>query len=170
MNRRSNATLIAVLAATFVSVACTDQSPLGPNPGSDGLRMSVQGVPGSYVISFLKETNTGLAPAADEEPTGTFLVLKSEIRDAAGNLAQSGYVTYEYCAVKGDYAPSASCLNGSGGWKRLVAPRFQVDAVGSLLGFGSCSTPRTIGFRVTYTGGRSGISNGVSDPRDFSWF
>ncbi|MDP9202763.1 MAG: hypothetical protein M3P26_12630 [Gemmatimonadota bacterium] len=119
------------------------------------------------MISFLKETSTGLAPAADAEPVGTYLVLKSEVRDDSGNLAQSGSVKYEYCWYQGDYAPSSSCDSGSGQWRRHMALR--VDPIGSLVSFGSCSTPRTIGFRFTYSAQGSGIANGVSQSKDFTW-
>ena len=44
-----------------------------------------------------------------------------------------------------------------------------IDPVGQLSGFGACSTPRTIGFRVTYSGRGTGIANGVSPSRDFTW-
>ena len=129
--------------------------------------MAVQGVPGSYVISFLKETSSGLAPAADTEPVGTYLVLKSEVKDNLGNLAQSGTVTYQVCMQKGNYAPSATCNSGAGTWKRFFSG--STDSIGLLVGFGSCSTPRSIGFRFTFAGRGSGIANGVSASKDFTW-
>lgn len=166
MERRNRG--IAALAAAITAFACSDQSPVAPDAGPNDLRMAVQGTPGSYVISFLKETTTGLAPTAGTEPVGTYLVLKSEVRDNLGNLAESGTVTYQVCSAKGNYAPSATCNGGGGTWKRFFSG--SVDPIGMLVGFGSCSTPRAIGFRLTYSGGRSsGIANGVSASKDFTW-
>ena len=158
----------ALLATAFALVACSEQSPVAPIAGPDGVAMArVAAATGSYAISFLKETSTGLALAADAEPVGTFLVLKSEVRDAAGNLAQSGNVKYEYCVSKGDYAPSAVCNNGAGSWRRLLS--MDIDPVGQLAAFGACTTPRTIGFRFTFSGRSSGIASAVSQSRDFTW-
>ena len=165
---RNRANAIVALAVTLASAACSEHSPVAPGPGPGDVRLAVQtAAAGSYVISFRKETSTGLAPAADAEPVGTYLVLKSEVRDNAGNLAQSGSVTYEYCWSRGDYAPSSVCNGGSGSWRRHMTMR--IDPVGQLSGFGSCSTPRTIGFRFTYAGRGSGIASGVSEPKDFTW-
>jgi hypothetical protein len=100
-------------------------------------------------------------------PVRSFLVVRSEVRDDAGVLATVGKVTYEYCWSRGDYAASAVCANGSGSWKRLRT--MDVDPVGSRFGFGSCSVPRTIGFRFTYSG-RGTIAPGTSAARDFTWY
>jgi hypothetical protein len=164
---RNRANAIVALAATFALVACSERSPVAPEGAPQGVSLVVKAATGSYAISFLKETSTGLAPAADAELVGTYLVLKSEVRDDSGNLAQSGSVRYEYCWSQGDYAPSSSCDSGSGTWRRHMTVR--VDPIGSLVGFGSCSTPRTIGFRFTYSGQGSGIANGVSQSKDFTW-
>jgi len=165
---RNRASAIVALAATFALVACSERLPVAPDgPPDGGARLVVKAATGSYVISFLKETSTGLAPAADAEPLGTYLVLKSEVRDDSGNLAQSGSVKYEYCWFEDDYAPSSRCDSGSGTWRRHMTVR--VDPIGSLVGFGSCSTPRTIGFRFPYSGQGSGIANGASQSRDFTW-
>ena len=164
----NRANVIVALAATFTLIACSERSVVAPDRASPTVGLAVRSAAtGSYVISFLKETTTGLAPAADAEPTGTYLALKSEVRDAAGNLAQSGSVRYEYCWSHGDYAPSASCQSGTGSWRRLLT--VSVDPIGSLVGFGTCSTPRTIGFRFTYSGRNSGIASGVSQVKDFTW-
>lgn len=165
---RNRTNAIVALAATLALAACSENSPIAPGPRPGDVRMAVQAAAtGSYVISFLKETSTGLAPAADAEPVGTYLVLKSEVRDSFGNLARSGSVTYEYCWSKGDYAPSSVCNGGSGSWRRHMT--MTIDPVGQLSGFGSCSTPRTIGFRFTFAGRGSGIASGVSQSRDFTW-
>ncbi len=166
MPRRYHAYHQLVLVATTALAACTGALPVTPSDTEAAL-LAVQATPGTYQILFLKETSTGLAATSGVEPVGTYLVLKSEVRDAAGNLAQIGSVTYEYCWLKGDFAPRAACESGGGSWRRHMT--MQIDPVGQLSGFGSCSTPRSIGFRVTYSGRKSGIANGVSPSRDFTW-
>src|SRR5688500_10439134 len=165
---RNRITSIALLVTAFALVACSE-SPVAPITAPDDVATAkpASAAAGSYAISFLKETSTALAPAADAEPVGTYLVLKSEVRDAAGNLAQSGSVKYEYCVSKGDYAPSAVCDSGAGSWRRLLS--MEIDPVGQLAGFGSCSTPRTIGFRFTFSGRSSGIASATSPSKDFTW-
>jgi hypothetical protein len=37
------------------------------------------------------------------------------------------------------------------------------------MNFGIVLIPRTVGFRFTFSGKRSGIASGVSEPRDFTW-
>lgn len=159
---------IAILTAISAVAACSEPSPVAPGALEEQPRLGVQSASaGTYVISFLKETSTGLAAAADTEAVGTYLVLKSEVRDNAGNLATTGSVTYQYCSLSGNYAPSSACTSGSGQWKRWGSGN--VDSIGLPFAFGSCSTPRTIGFRVTYSSKNSGIASGASAPRDFTW-
>ena len=155
------------LVSIVALAACSEQSPVEPGLNANVLQTRVQPVPGSYVISFLKETSTGLQPANDVEPVGTYLVLKSEVRDNAGNRATKGTITYQYCSLRGQPAPSSACTNGSGKWTRWFSG--ETDPAGLLVGYGSCSTPQTIGFRFTYSGRNSGIADGVSAPRDFTW-
>jgi hypothetical protein len=165
---RNRVTAAALLATAIALVACSEQSPVAPIAGPDGAALArVSAAAGTYAISFLKETPTGLALALDAEPVGTYLVLKSEVRDAAGNLATSGSVKYEVCMSKGDYAPSAICESGGGSWRRLMS--MDIDPVGQLAGFGYCTTPRAIGFRFTFSGRSSGIASGTSQSRDFTW-
>jgi hypothetical protein len=165
---RNRVNAIAALAAILALAACSERMPVAPTAGSVDTRVATQGAAtGSYVLSFLKETSTGLVAAADTEPVGTYLVLKSEVKDAFGNVAQSGSVTYEYCWSHGNYAPTAVCNSGAGSWRRHMT--MAIDPVGQLSGFGSCSTPRSIGFRFTFAGRSSGIASGVSEARDFTW-
>jgi len=159
--------LLLGLVSVSGLIACSGQSPVGPGADASVLRLSVQGVTGSYAISFLKETSTGLQAANDVEPVGTYLVLKSEVRDPAGNLAEKGTITYQYCSAGGQPAPTADCTSGSGRWKRWFSGA--TDPYGFRVGYGACSTPRAIGFRFTYSGKNTGIANGVSAPRDFTW-
>jgi hypothetical protein len=58
---------------------CAEPSLVEPGAVPDA-RREAQAALGSYQLVFLKETPTGLAPAADAEPVGTYLVLKSEVR------------------------------------------------------------------------------------------
>jgi len=166
--KRSRIKSVALLATAFALVACSE-SPVAPITAPDDVAMArvAAAATGSYAISFLMETSTGLAPAGDAQPVGTYLVLKSEIRDAAGNLATSGSVKYEYCVSKGDYAPAAVCNSGAGSWRRLLST--SIDPVGQLVGFGFCTTPRSIGFRFTFSGRSSGIASATSEARDFTW-
>ncbi len=164
MKRRKSARFVALTLAAAAAVACTEQSPVAPLEIPDDISRAVHGASGTYVLTFFKETSTGLAPAADAEPVRTYLVLGSEVRDLSGNLINVGKVTYQYCWSNGDYAPSASCNSGSGSWRRQLAV-----TVGTKVGFGWCSTPRTIGFRFTFSGRGSGVADGVSQGRDFTW-
>jgi len=165
---RNRITSVALLVTAFALVACSE-SPVAPITAPDDVATAkpASAAAGSYAISFLKETSTGLAPATDAEPVGTFLVLKSEVRDAAGNLATSGTVKYEYCVSKGNPAPAAVCDGGGGSWRRLLS--MNIDPVGQLAGYGSCSTPQAIGFRFTFSGRSSGIASATSEARDFTW-
>lgn len=86
-------------------------------------------------------------------------------------------MTFQYCSLKGfplnditraDEAPSSACTTGAGKWANLAT--LPVDVSGNAyLDFGIVLIPRTIGFRFRYAGQRSGIANGTSDPRDFTW-
>ena len=159
---------ILILSAALGLSACSDRSPAAPDVAEDP-RFAIQSSPGSYAIFFMKQNYPGgLIAAADAEPVGTYLVLRSEIRDNAGNLAQTGTVTYEVCMVGAEKVSSANCTSGSGTWKRWGSG--SVDPIGTRFGFGSCSTPRTIGFRVKYAAKNGAIAGGVSAPRDFSWY
>jgi len=71
--QRSRRALLT-LAATFAAAACSDTTPVAPGADAD-VRLGVQASTGTYAIYFLKETSTGLAPASDAEPVGTYLVL-----------------------------------------------------------------------------------------------
>jgi len=152
--------------------ACSEHSPAQPgaSPSAITSHQDAHGqatAPGTYDISFLKETHQGLQSIDSTLNVGEFLVLKAEVRDSSGALAQRGTVTYEYCSLGNVKVQSSNCDTGSGRWKRLWS--VSVDSVGSLFGFGACSTPRTIGFRFRYAGQNSGIADGVSASKDVSW-
>jgi hypothetical protein len=167
---RWNRTAVVALVAALALPACSERSLVAPDASPGGVSFAaIQSLPGTYVLSFMIETSSGLGPIADgiAAPTGTYLVLKSEVRDNGGTLATVGSVTYEYCWSRGNYAPKSTCDSGAGSWRRLFS--MSIDPVGQLAGFGSCSTPRSIGFRFTYAGRKSGISDGVSASKDFTW-
>lgn len=177
MERRNRAKIAVALLATLVLAGCSDRSLVAPDE-SDGLRLGVQSTPGTYAISFLIEAPGGLVPVENQAPVGSYLVLQGEVTDNLGNTPTSGSVTYEYCWAKGNYAPSAMCVSGAGSWKRLMSIRvmMRTNADGTVepdiapVGFGWCSTPRSIGFRITFSGRGSGVASGVSAPRDFTWY
>jgi len=86
-------------------------------------------------------------------------------------------VTFQYCSLKGgppndinrpDEAPSAACATREASWANLTS--VPVDGSGNAyMNFGFASIPRTVGFRIRYSGQRSGVSNGTSAPLDFTW-
>jgi hypothetical protein len=181
--RNVGAFVITVLSVTAMA-ACARESPLAPSaspPGvssqsADAAPASVSShgaavqavVTGTYEIFFLKETRQGLQPVEDFTlNVGEALVLGSRVRDTSGVLATEGTVTYEYCERQNVKVPSAECVSGRARWRRHMS--MSVDPIGSLAFFGSCSTPRTIGFRVSFNGTHTHIASGVGGPRDVSW-
>jgi len=105
------------------------------------------------------------------------LVLGGHVEDVAGNDAQSGSITFEYCSYKGgppnditraDEAPLEACANGSASWARLTS--LSVNTSGNaFMNFGVVMIPRTVGFRIKFSGRKSGIESGTGLPRNFTW-
>ena len=161
---------IIVPLVGLVLAACT-QSPMAPDAPSANLGSQVQlearAVPGTYDISFLKATQSGPQPIVNTLGVGETLALKAEIRDSAGLPAAAGTVAFQVCKRDNDFAPSSACEGAGGKWSTLLTIHF--DAGAPAVHFGSCSTPRTIGFRVRFSGQKTGIANGVSPARDVSW-
>jgi hypothetical protein len=165
--------IVIAVISLISGTACSRESPVAPG----GLPASVSGqnqasaqtgAPGTYEISFLRETLQGLQPVLNYTlNVGEVLVLKSQITDSNGVPAEDGTVTYEYCERRNVRVSSAECESGRGRWTRLMS--MPVDQFGSLVNFGSCSTPRTIGFRVRFNGQASGLASGVSAARDVFW-
>jgi hypothetical protein len=171
--RNPGAITLAVLTVA-AAAACARESPVAPDASRVGpssqseLAANPPAAAGTYEIFFLKSTRQGLQPVLNFTlNVGEFLVLKSEVKDSNGVRVEAGSVTYEYCEVRNAKVPSSECDGGSGTWKRLMT--MPVDPVGSLAGFGSCSTPRTIGFRFRYAAQGGVIASGVSASRDVSW-
>jgi hypothetical protein len=168
-----SAIILAVLTVTAVA-GCSRESPVAPDASLAGLSSQNElaakpsAASGTYEIFFLKSTRQGLQPVLNFTlNVGEFLVLKSEVKDSNGVRAEAGLVTYEYCELQNVKVQSSECDSGRGTWKRLMT--MPVDPIGSLAGFGSCSIPRTIGFRFTYAGQGGVIASGVSASRDVSW-
>jgi hypothetical protein len=170
--RNLGAFVIAVFPFMAVA-ACSRESPVAPNALPIGVSSqstaATQPVDaGTYEILFLKSTRQGLEPVLNFTlNVREYLVLKSQIRDNLGVLAEDGVVTYEYCARQKVKVRSSECDSGQATWTRLIS--MPVDPVGSLAGFGSCSTPRTIGFRVRFNGQGGRIASGMSASQDVSW-
>ena len=170
------------VAAVTSAAACSGQSPVAP-AAANGSTLTADATssrptggggsggttPGTYEITFLKEVRgvIGLQPVVDNTLNiGEWLVLTAKVTDASGAPAQNGRITYEYCDVSNVKVQSSECATGRGRWRRLWT--MDVDPVGSRFGFGTCSTPRVIGFRLRYSGG-SAIADGVSAPKDVTW-
>jgi hypothetical protein len=164
--------ILAALAATS-GAACSQGSPVAPEASfavhsNRQETIATTTASGTYEIFFLKSTLHGLEPLQDFTlNVREYLVLMSEIRDSNGVRVEVGTVTYEYCEKQNVKVQSSECDSGRGRWTRLLS--MSVDPIGSRAGFGTCSTPRTIGFRVRYNGQGSDIASGVSASRDVSW-
>jgi hypothetical protein len=111
----------------------------------------------------------GLQPIDSTLNVGRYLVLQANVRDAAGMPAKVGTVTFEYCSVKGAAAPKASCESGAGTWKRHLSVKLDPSGFSPLVGWGACSTARSIGFRFRYAAQGSAVANGTSAARDATW-
>ena len=167
--------------------ACSDRSVVAPvsmeparNPGGY-VAAGATAVSGVYGLTFLTtggQPVTSLTACDPSIPDSCEeLILHAHVEDVTGSPAQSGSVTFQYCSYKGfppnnidraDEAPSAACADGSAQWARLLS--LAVDNAGNAsMNFGIVRTPRTVGFRFTFSGKRSGIASGASAPRDFTW-
>jgi hypothetical protein len=132
--------------------------------------LAAQPVSGIYDLSFFADTLSGLVPLTNNSlPVGEELVLKAHVEDGSGHPAKRGSVIFQDCSLKGEPAPSAACVSGSGAWSHIIT--LGVDQFGNAsVDFGFVSNPRTIGFRFKYIGQGSGIPNGASAPGDVTWF
>lgn len=152
-------------------IACSAQAPVAPS-ASEALTgdLSAQGgasAPGTYVISFLSDGGGPLVN--DMLNVGQSLALKATVTDAAGRLATQGAVAFEYCSFKGEPAPKASCESGRGAWKHHMTMQMDEAGFPPQSHWGTCSTPRSIGFRFRYTARGSAISAATSASKDATW-
>ena len=173
---------VLCVAAVMSAAACSGQSPVAPavtsgaassadatakRPTGGGSGGATAGI---YEIGFLKEVRGvwGLQPVVDNTLNiGESLVLTAMVTDASGALAQDGRITFEYCDLNSVKVQSSECATGRGRWRRYWSGDVH-PLVGARVFFGSCSTPRVIGFRLRYSGG-STIADGVSPPKDVTW-
>jgi hypothetical protein len=128
--------------------------------------------PGFYVISCLMEApNTVPCLTGDEIPVGTALILNAHVTDSSRNLAKNGLLIFQDCLLQGIPAPSIQCDSGSGVWSTIQRVPIMARPIAAdiRVGYGSPSTPQTIGFRFRYLGGH-GIPNGISNSLDVTWF
>lgn len=172
MKRLNCTNLLVALVGSTALVACAPETSTSPNiVAAEYSRASA--VTGSYVLSFVdrfRQPITTLVVRTDE------LILKAHVDDGAGNAAQKGSVSFQYCGYKGpagditrpDEAPSSECASGAATWKQLWS--LNVDAAGNAyLDFGLVQIPRTVGFRFKYSSQGSNIASGMSVPQDFTW-
>jgi len=147
-------------------------------------RVVAQGVPGTYELAFFIVSNGELVsvsslPACTSGGVCEELILGAHVEEQSSELpAQGGAVSFQYCSYKGlppnditraDEAPTAACDSGLATWNDL-RQRSKVNESGDAFGFfGIVLIPRTVGFRFRYIGQGSGIANGMSLPRDFTW-
>jgi hypothetical protein len=169
--------LIVVLAGVTSFVGCSAQSPATPSTapaiaaGSAGAdAQGAQAVSGTYnLLFFIGDEPGGLQPIESTLNVGQYLVLRAYVTDAAGQPAPRGSVIFEYCSVKGAPAPALSCESGSGSWKHHMGVQVDASGYSPHVGWGACSTPRSIGFRFRYSSQGSGVASGSSTPKDAKW-
>ncbi len=169
------------LIGAIALLGCANESSTAPAVATMATGESAQfaaAVAGSYQLSFLDHN---LQPVSSltvcSASSCPELILGAHVESAAGAPAQSGIVTFQYCSYKGlppnditraDEAPSSACANGSATWANLT--NVPVNTSGNAyMDFGIVMIPRTIGFRFKYSGQKSGIASGVSQPGDFTW-
>jgi hypothetical protein len=178
--------LIAVVLSACSLIACSSQSPVAPAAfGASDSSLDAKpssGVPGVYALSFwVRVGNVNQEASSLPVLTGE-LILKAQVTDTSGNPATLGSVTFDYCSYNGrpnditqaDHAPKEACEQGLAKWTRLDSIYFSSSCQffgggTSCLGFGTCRTPRTIGFRFRYAQKNGTIAGGTSEARNFVW-
>jgi hypothetical protein len=180
MTPRNTVRTIVAVVGTAALVACSPEAVVAPASATmmtASAALSARGSQvgaGTYVLSFV---DNHLQPVTTLLVGGPELILAAHVADAAGNPAQRGSVSFQYCSLNGlpsnditraDEAPSADCASGAATWTQLTSVR--VDASGNAyMDFGLVRIPRTVGFRFRYLSQGSSIPNGVSAPADFTW-
>src|SRR5215203_164961 len=105
---------------------------------------------------------------------GTGAILDAYVLDAFGAPATGGSVTFYYCALQGNPAPSETCLTGGGRWVRWGSTSIIESGPnqGHVVMAFTESQPSgtTVGFSFRYIGQGSGIANAPSDNvADYTW-
>lgn len=152
---------IAVLSGAIG--ACSDQSPVAPNPADPA--------PSAPLISPRAQPVDGEGDISFVPGSGGEVTLVAHVT-AGGNPAQGGVVVFQFCVEGMEFGvptgalPSVECEpGGSGRWVRLD-PVVPVVAGEASLSFGRVTS--TLGFRFVYQGRGSGIGNFTSLAEDFT--
>lgn len=167
------------------AIGCADRSPVAPSTsGAAGGDVSARPgavTPGRYELSFYADRIGGWVAATSMPVLTDELILAAHVTSTSGVAVTSGTVTFEYCSYKGlppnditraDEAPLEACADGSAGWARLTATGLGCPQLGSgyaCMDFGVVRIPRKVGFRFRFSGQKSGIASGASDPQNFEW-
>jgi hypothetical protein len=159
-------TFIVSALAPFAFVACASESLVVPQATPQDVR---------YAITLARPAAGTLYQLSVYATTlGTGAVLDAYVLDAFGAPATSGTVAFYYCSLRGNPAPSETCLTGGGHWVRYGSAGI-IDTGPNqghaLLGFTeSPPSGTTIGFRFRYSGQGSGIASAPSDNvADYTW-
>jgi hypothetical protein len=152
---------VVVLLAGASAFACSERSPVAPEPqalpASQPLAIQAQSVEGSYVLSF-RPTGSGLG-----------VILAAYVAQlGSGAPADSGTATFQFCAVGKAPRPRADCDSGSGHWVRWgsasIIPPPATNAGFALMTYDLAPTSgTTIGFRFRYSGRSKGDNSGIAD-------
>jgi hypothetical protein len=180
--------LIAALIGVVSVAGCSGQPPAAPSAASvvagDASVKPPQGVRGVYDLSFAVLRNGTLEPVTSLSVSSAELILEAHVSDSAGNPAQQGTVTFEYCSYKGgppndisraDEAPKEACEQGLASWARLTSVAINAGSCPTLgagyacMDFGIVRIPRTVGFRFRYSAQGGVIASGVSEAKNFIW-
>lgn len=173
----SPARRMSLILAAGTAVACAEAPVTTPADALAGAALQAKSTGGAQGVYQLEFYDTGLSVVTTMFVQSGELVLGGHVEDVSGNDAQSGSVTFEYCSYKGgppnditraDEAPLEACANGLASWARLAS--ISVNTSGNaFMNFGVVRIPRTVGFRIRFSGRTSGIQSGTSLPRNFIW-
>jgi|SRR5215203_5163814 len=162
---RFRAFIVGALAP-FALLACAGESLVVPQATLQDVRYAtIQARPADGTLYQLSVYATTI---------GTGAVLDAYVLDAFGAPATSGAVVFYYCSLRGNPAPSETCLTGGGHWVRYGS----TGIIGTgpnlghaLLGFTeSQPSGTTIGFSFRYSAQGSGIASAPSDNvADYTW-
>ena len=142
------------LLALLVGISGCSDSPVGPDDGNAPL--------GQYDLDF----------AFNRE-----LTLIATVRQANGDVAQSGSVTFQYCS-KGpprddfsdpDESSMSVCADGAGSWFYVGMATVGTDGE-ARFNFGAVTVVTVIGFRYKYDGAGSGVASFTTAGEDWHRF
>lgn len=182
---RSRIKTLLVSGVACCAIGCADRSPISPSTsaaaGGDVSARPGTATPGRYELSFYADRIGGWVSVTSMPVLTDELILAAHVTSSSGVAATSGTVTFEYCSYKGlppnditraDEAPLEACADGSAAWARLTATGLGCPQLGpgyACMDFGIVRIPRKIGFRFRFSGQKSGIASGASEPQNFEW-